>query len=333
MQRSKITLTVIITVLLTVIFGPIYAQETYRIGLVMWIGNDAFIAEMAELGYVEGENVTYLIPVFDETIAPEDFAAYYDAQLQIIFDAGVDILVTNTDTDAVNMAVSVGDIPIVFARSDDPVATGAVADLVNPGGNITGVITNRPHERRLQILTEINPATDKVYYLYSTLTGEAETVLQQVQAVGEELNVEVIPAPITDVASSLTALENTPNGIDWLFLTPFVPFDFAFFEALAEVSMSHQAGIAGVTDTPFPGYLIGYGPNIDATSQQAARIVDRIIRGASPAELPVQTAENYLLVNLEAAQAINWEIPEGILRQANQIVRPGFFENWDPFAS
>src|SRR5690606_12738267 len=236
------------------------------------------------------------------------------------------IFVVNTDTDAVNISSMTGDIPIVFGRSDDPVATGAVADLVTPGGNMTGTITNRPHERRLQILTEIYPETDAVYYLYSTLTGEAETVREQVEAVGEELGVEVVPAPITDVESALTLLENTPEEVDWLFLTPFVPFDPQFTETLVAVSMERQIGITWVTDDAFPGYLMGYGPSIQASEAQAAQIVDRILRGASPADLPVQTAENYLMINLEAAAQINLEIPEGILRQANLIVRPGYFD-------
>jgi putative ABC transport system substrate-binding protein len=194
---------------------------------------------------------------------------------------------------------------------------------------MTGVITNRPHERRLQILTEIYPETDSIYYLYSTMTGEAEAVREQVEAVAADLGVEVVPAPITDVASALTLLENTPEGVDWLFLTPFVPFDQQFTDALRVVSTERNIGITWVTDDAFPGYLMGYGPNIGASEAQAAQVVDRILRGASPADLPVQTAENYLMVNLEAAAALNIDIPESILRQANLIVRPGYFDDWE----
>jgi putative ABC transport system substrate-binding protein len=142
------------------------------------------------------------------------------------------------------------------------------------------------------------------------------------------LDVEVVPAPITDLDSALKLLEDTPEDVDWLFLTPFVPFDPKFFEALAGISKSHQIGISWVTDDAIPGYLMGYGPNILATERQAAQIVDRILRGASPADLPVQTAENFLMVNLEEAAAINLEIPESILRQASTIVHPGDLDNF-----
>lgn len=323
----KYTKILLVAISLLIISGAIHAQGAYTVAYLSFFP-DAFKAGMEELGYVEGENVNYrLLDLAD--VPPEEYVEQFNLQVEVIVAEGVDVIVVNTDTDAVNISSMTGDIPIVFGRSDDPVATGAVADLVTPGGNMTGTITNRPHERRLQILTEIYPETDAVYYLYSTLTGEAETVREQVEAVGEELGVEVVPAPITDVESALTLLENTPEEVDWLFLTPFVPFDPQFTETLVAVSMERQIGITWVTDDAFPGYLMGYGPSIQASEAQAAQIVDRILRGASPADLPVQTAENYLMINLEAAAQINLEIPEGILRQANLIVRPGYFDNWE----
>ncbi|HLU08058.1 MAG TPA: ABC transporter substrate-binding protein [Oceanobacillus sp.] len=323
----KYTKILLVAISLLIISGAIHAQGAYTVAYLSFFP-DAFKAGMEELGYVEGENVNYrLLDLAD--VPPEEYVEQFNLQVEAIVAEGVDVIVVNTDTDAVNISSMTGDIPIVFGRSDDPVATGAVADLVTPGGNMTGTITNRPHERRLQILTEIYPETDAVYYLYSTLTGEAETVREQVEAVGEELGVEVVPAPITDVESALMLLENTPEEVDWLFLTPFVPFDPQFTETLVAVSMERQIGITWVTDDAFPGYLMGYGPSIQASEAQAAQIVDRILRGASPADLPVQTAENYLMINLEAAAQINLEIPEGILRQANLIVRPGYFDNWE----
>ncbi|MBN1285165.1 MAG: hypothetical protein JXB47_07195 [Anaerolineae bacterium] len=121
-------------------------------------------------------------------------------------------------------------------------------------------------------------------------------------------------------------LENPPDDIDWLLLTPFLPYALEFYEALVALSMSRRIGIAGFADLPVQGYLIGYGPNMDATAKQAAYIVDRILRGAHPADLPVQIAENYLTVNLEAAEAIGFDFSVSILRQADTIVRPGYFD-------
>jgi putative ABC transport system substrate-binding protein len=112
-----------------------------------------------------------------------------------------------------------------------------------------------------------------------------------------------------------------------------VPFDLDFNQMLATVSLERSIGIAGVIDSPTQGYVLGYGPNIYESDAQAARIIDRILRGASPNDLPVETAENYMTINLEQAAAINWDIPESILRQANTIVRPGYFENMPVFGA
>jgi putative ABC transport system substrate-binding protein len=338
MTRSKTVL--FLLVLLTAIgFGSVSAQqqdEPYVIGFLIWFNYESFIDEMTQLGYIEGENVTYMILSYDDLISdpttpPEAYIESYNQQVQAMIDAQVDVFVTNTDTDAVTLqAMTGGSIPTLFARSDDPVATGAVESLVAPGGVITGVVTNRPHERRLQLLTEIVP-TDRVLYLYSPLTGEAETVLEQVRAVGDALDVEIDAIPVVDGPSGIAAFENITEETDWIFLTPYVPFDVAFNEALVEASLSHRIGIASVTDFPTFGHLIGYGPNIDDSNRQTARMVDRVLRGANPAEMPVETAENFLLVNLEAAEALGIEIPLGVLRQARTIIRPGYFEELGTF--
>lgn len=326
MKRSRFILIVLMLLAINVI-SPVYAQDddTFVIGNLILVGDEGFRAEMTELGYVEGENVTYLYISY-ENYVPEEWQAEYEKQVKAMVDAGVDIFVANSDSDAVALKALVGDIPIVFARADDPVATGAVESLVSPGGNLTGIITNKPHERRLEVLTEIKPETKKVYYLYSAMTLEAGVVLEQVQTLAEELDVEIIPAPITTPEDYMKIVQNMPEDVDWVFLTPFVYFDEATFDALLAITEPRHIGITYIVDMPMPGYVMGYGPNLDDTGRQAARIIDRILRGASPADLPVETADNFLMINLEAAAASGIEIPESILRQANTIIRPGYFE-------
>ncbi len=319
-----------VTILMLAASGSVFAQgtEDYVVANLLWYSGQGFLDQMAELGYIEGENVTYLSLTYEgyDTMTPEEWEVEWQNRIQAIVDAHPDIVVTNTDTDAVNYAETFPGVPIVFARADDPVATGAVADLVRPGGMLTGSVTNRPHERRLQVLTEINPATDKVYFMYNPLALEGDTVLNQVLVVGEDLGLEVIPVPISDTETGLAALANIPEGVDWLFLTPYVMYDFTFLAELNTVSMEQKIPIAGIMDTPTQGYLMGYGPSIYESDAEAARIVDRIFRGADPAELPVQTIENVLTINLEAAEDLGMEIPAGILRQADLIVRRGYFD-------
>jgi putative ABC transport system substrate-binding protein len=328
MKSSRILLVVL--ALMLVASGSAYAQgtEDYVVANFLWYSGQGFKDQMAELGYIEGQNLTYLETSFEgyDTMTAEEWQAEQQRRIQAILDAHPDVIVTNTDLDALSMNELVGDIPIVFARSDDPVASGAVADLVAPGGMLTGSVTNRPHERRLQVLTEINPATDRVYFMYNPLMPDGESLLNQVLSVGQQLGLDVIPVPIVDTQTGMDALANMPEGVDWLFLTPYVMYDFTFLAQLNTVSMEQKIPIAGIMDTPTQGYLMGYGPSIYDSDAEAARIVDRIFRGANPAELPVQTIENVLTINLEAAEDLGIEIPAGILRQAELIVRRGYFD-------
>jgi len=321
-------LIILVIVLMAAVLPGVQAQSDDDITVGLLLFNPlTFIDEMQNYGYIDGENISYMMLNF-EGVAMEDFQAEYERQVQAMIDTPVDVFVVTNDTDAVNLRPLAGDIPIVFTISDDPVTTGAVADMIVPGGLTTGIVSNQHHTRRLQLLTEINPETDSIYYLYSAFAIEGEAVLAQVSALGEALGVEVIPAPVADAASGIEVLQTVPEGADWLFLTPFLPFDLEFADALVNASMSNQVPIAGFLAAPTPGYAVIFGPDLDLITRQSAGIVDQILRGANPGDLPVAIAENILIVNVEVAASLNMEFPDPILRQANQIIRPGDLDNF-----
>jgi len=327
-MKNSIFSLVLVAAVMLVWVGPASSQdagESYTIGYLNFYPIDSFKSQLTELGYIEGENIDYVISPIENTGVTES-EEEFGARIRGLVRSGVDVFVTNTDNEAVMVAPYTNGLPVVFARSDDPVATGAVASLLDPGSHMTGTVTNRPHERRLQLLTEINPATQKVLYVYSIIPGNAPSLLQETQAVAEQLGVELVPVPISDTASAIAGLSTIPEDVDWIFITPLTPIDEEFSALLVTLSLTHQAGVAWYLDLPLQGYVVGYGPDLNETERQAARIVDRILRGAEPAEMPVETAENYLMIDLEAAAAINLQIPESILRQADVIVRPGYYD-------
>lgn len=333
-MRYRRIVQIALVMLAMMVSGVASAQDkTYVIGDLILIGDVGFKAEMTQMGYIEGQNITYLYPVVDTSLiwgSPE-YMTEYNNQVEAMADK-VDVFVTNADSDAIGLQQLVGtNVPIVFARSDDPVATGAVKDLITPGGMITGIVTNRHHERRLQIATEIKPTTKRVYYINSQYSMSWQTVLQQFQTVANDLGVEVVVAQLSnDPASAEEVIRNMPEEVDWIFLAPFALIGGDEFAAACR---ERKAGIAWIADLTSKDYLMSYGPSMDATGAQAAQIVDRILRGASPADLPVQTAENVLMINLEAADAIGLEIPVSILRQADTIIRPGYWDNRDAFGN
>lgn len=329
MNKQKIILSMM-AILVLVLPGAVHAQDSddqFTVGLLLY-DTTPFIEEMTSLGYIEGENISYMTYEM-ENFTPEQFAdmdfmmQYVTERIQVMVDAQVDVFVTNNDSEALNLQLQAGDIPIVFIISDDPVATGVVTDLTTPGGSVTGIVSNRHHERRLQLLTEVDPDIRTVYYLYSTYALEGEAIFNAVRNLGEELGVDVIGAPVTDSQSGIQILSEAPDDVDWFFMTPYVPFDVEFSNALIEASNTHDAAIAGYWAAPMPGYLINYGPDLVVVARQSAHLVDRILRGANPGDLPVVIAENGLVVNLEEAELRGMEVPVAVLRQADVIVRPG----------
>lgn len=328
MSYRKI-LQIILVVLVIALTGVASAQDgdkPYLIGDLILVGDIGLKTGMTEMGYVEGQDVNYLYIQFDANImfGTPEWMEFYQQQVEAMVDAGVDVFVVNNDSDIPVIKSIIGDIPVVFARSDDPIASGVVQDLVTPGGTATGIVTNRPHERRLQLLTEIKPSTEKIFYPYNAYNLDSEKVLQQVLGIAEELGIEVVAAPITDRASQEEALRKLTEDIDWVFLTPNTYFELDLTQEMMNTAIANQTAFANFVDLPTIGYTINYGPSLDGTGAQAAQIVDRILRGGNPGDLPVQTAENYLSVDLPAAETIGLEIPVSILRQANLIVRPGY---------
>jgi putative ABC transport system substrate-binding protein len=326
MKLAKLTLLMLLIVSTTSV-ATVYALQTPKKFVIgyLTVAPDVFKAEMTKLGYVEGETIEYKALSF-ENVKPEDFPMAAQTQTKAIIESGADVFVTTTDTEAVQLLTQASKSPIVFTISDDPVATGAVKSLLHPGGNITGVVTNKPNERRLQQLLEIKPTTKKVYYLYTTEFNDAKSRLEQVQASSKQLNIELVLGPVKDRQEAFDALKQMPEDVDWIYLTPFLPLDPVYEQALLDVSKSRRIPISGYGNFPIRSWATGYGPDLLVANQQAAGMVDRILRGAPPADLPVETAENYLIVNLDTMKAIELPITEEFLRQAQVIIHVGDFE-------
>ncbi len=276
---------------------------------------EGFQAKMTELGYVEGENITYL---YD---GPVGDIGQLDIVAQEMVAQNVDLLLAfSTPATQASMRATT-EIPIMFAPISDPIGAGLVSSLANPGKNATGVTFGVGEPRRLQWLLDIAPGIEQIYLPYNPNDGSAVGILQKIQEVATPLNVELLLREAPDEAGIAAAIENIPDEADAVFLLP-DSFLVSRITEFAEAAIAHKLPISAPGDTTVPdGGLITYSMRFYPVGEQLAVMAQKILQGASASELPVETAEFFLDINLKTANAIGLEISDDILRQANTIIR------------
>jgi putative ABC transport system substrate-binding protein len=279
---------------------------------------EAFRQGLKEYGWVEGQNISveYRFAEGKEDALPGIAAALVQSQLEVIVAEG---------TAAIRAAKDVTQtVPIVMAVSNDPVGTGLVASLNRPGGNITGLslLTGELISKRLQLLTEIIPGLARVAVLSNPSNPSSALLLEQTKAAAQSLGVEIHIAEVQGpdkfesafaavTAAHAGALIELPDGMLYSQHPRIVTFAAA----------SHLPALFGEKEVAEAGGLIAYGPSIPASFRRAAAYVDKILRGARPADLPVEQPTTFeLVVNLATAKAIGVTIPTSILLRADEVI-------------
>jgi len=295
--------------------------QTFTIGVVnlspsldpSWEG---FKAGMTELGYVESENVTYLYE------GPVGSVDKLDAAAQRLVEAHVDLIlsITTPATQAAQRATAETDIPVVFVPVTDPVGAGIVQSLRQPGGNITGITTGGSEEKRLQWQLELTPDIKKVYVPYNP-DGSSKASLAVTEAAAAKLNVELVPQVATSPDEVTAAVEAMPDDVEAIFV-----LSDGFMESQigkwVEVALERGLSLSSTNGALVEaGVLLSFGHDPYSIGQQAARLAAQILEGTEPADLPVETSEFFLSLNLRTAEAIHLDIPDTILRQAATIIR------------
>lgn len=276
-----------------------------------------FIEGMEELGYVEGENVTYLFA--SEPVKGDDL----DRELSEFVDGGVDLIFTaGTPTGiAAHRATEGTRIPVVFGVIADPIGAGVMTDLSRPGGNLTGVKTVQDQGRRLELLREIAPDSQRVLVPYNPDDPAATGAIDQIMALAPELGVELVLRQARSPGEVQGLLGNIPAEVDALFLVPDSVVN-AHLDQILEVADQLRLPTSGPSTAQVEeGALMAFGFVHRAAGAQAAHIADRVLRGGNPAEIPVEDTESYLAINLITAESIGLSISDEILRQAEVVVR------------
>jgi len=278
-----------------------------------------FRDEMAELGYIEGENVAYMFaghPTKGDEL---------DAILESMVEAGVDLIFTaGTPTGVAAHRITAGtNIPVVFGVMADPIAAGVMEDLTKPGGNMTGVKISRNQGRRLELLLEIAPDIQRVFVPYDPEDAAPTSAAAEVNELALDLGIEIVEAHARNDDEVTELLNNIPEDVDAIFMLPDSRVN-ARLADLAAIALDRKLPVSGPSMVQVEGgTLTAYGIIHHEAGAQAAHIADQVLKGADPGGLPVQTAEFYLGINLQTADAIGLEIPYEILQQAEIIVRAG----------
>ena len=323
---------VLAVLLLGVVAGgfPVDAQQAPKIPRVGFLGagtrasigqnTDSFRQKLRELGYVEGKTV-----VLDIRYGEGKSERVSELARELV-GLKVDVIVASNDIAIAAVKRETQTIPIVMAFSSDPAGTGFVASLARPGGNVTGLSTISPElsGKRLALLKEAVPGLARVAFFWNpdargNLLDYRETE-GAVRSLGLELQ-SVEASRGEDLDRALSSL--TRGRAQALIVPPGNPITVANRVQIVSFAQRNRIpSIAGAKEWAEDGGLMSYGPNVQDMFRRAATYVDRILKGAKPAELPVERPTKFeLVINLKTAKALGLTLPQSLLQRADQLIQ------------
>jgi putative ABC transport system substrate-binding protein len=277
----------------------------------------AFAQRLRELGWVEGRTIAV---EYRWTQGRAERVAEIIAEFVRL---KVDVIVTDGNQSTLVAKQATSAIPIVFAVAGDPLGAGLVASLARPGGNVTGLSLEQTDvaSKRIALLREVLPNLRQLAILANVGNPAAVLEMGKVQAAARTLGVEVVTSEIRraeDIPPAFEALNGRAEGL-YVVGDPLVVNNRVRISTLALAARLPAIYVlrAFVQD----GGLMSYGPNFPDRFRRAAEIVDKILRGAQPADIPVEQPTKFdLVINLTTAKALSLTIPHNVLALADEVI-------------
>jgi putative ABC transport system substrate-binding protein len=305
---------------------PVWAQEVTkvpRIGYLRFVEvpvfDSAFRKGLSELGYIEGQNIQV-----EYRYAGGSGERLAELAAELV-NLRVDVIVAGS-TQSIDAAKRLTKtIPIVFPVTFDPVASGFVASLARPGGNLTGLSTVNPDAavKRVELLKEIMPRLSRVAVLRNPTNSGSALVLKETEAGAKHLGLRLqsLEAQSRDQLEGAFRLAIKEKAGAMIVIVDALYFSER--KGIANLGMKYRLpGMFDDRQYAEAGGLISYGANLSDLFRRAAVYVDKILKGTKPAELPVEQPTKFeLVINLKAAKQIGLTIPPNVLARADRVIR------------
>jgi len=244
-----------------------------------------------------------------------------EGEVKVLMNQKVNLFLTmgTPTTLAAKKATKGTAIPVVFAPVINPVKEGVVESITRPGGNVTGLQYGDTIPTSLEWLHKIVPQAKQVYVIYHPQDQVALTSIKHLPAMAPSLGIELVLNEVRSPEEARAAIEVLPKDAA-LYVVPTPSLEP--LGALIKVAVQRGIAVGASNHSHLKaGAVVIYGSNFFAMGQQAARLADQVLRGTKPADLPVETVEDFLNINLQTATAIGLDIPDEFLRQADMVVR------------
>lgn len=300
------------------------AQQSKKVPVigVLWPNPPAqfeFIRQgLVDLGYVEGKNIRF------EFRWAEGALDRLPELAQDLAHLPVDLIITLAPPATLAAKRATQTIPIVFVAMGDPLASGVVASLARPGGNLTGTtrMISEMSAKHVELLKEVYPALSNLVVLWNPNNSSHPPALRAAEAAAQSLSLQIRPLEVRAVADLdnvfTTVLQQRADGV--LFIAD--PIFFIQLKRMAEFATTNRLpAITNFVEFPKFGGLMGYAPSLPDEYRHAAKHVDQILKGANPGELPVEQPTKFqLVINLKAAKTIGITVPPRMLTRADEVI-------------
>jgi putative ABC transport system substrate-binding protein len=324
MKRAAVPSILVVVVLLGVgVIAEAQQPRMYKIGeLTARPGlrrpSEEFLGALRERGYVEGKNIAFEVRSAEGK--PDRFPALADELIRL----KVDILVASSTAEALAFKNATTTIPIVFYTGGDPVGVGLVDSLARPGGNITGVtlISTELVGKRLELLKETIPTLSRVAVMWNpqspTMSAWKESLLP-----ARELGLQLHSMEVSGADKLDSAFKEAIRVGSTAIAVQLHPLFAANQKQIVELATKTRLPtIYPRRDFAASGGLMSYGANRDEPFRRVAYLVDRILKGAKPADLPVEQPIKFeFVINLKTAKQIGLTIPPNVLARADKVIK------------